>query len=240
MEIELENGLTQNIDLKEAISGVQNKFLQVNWGEAINTAVDIGLKAIIPNVIEDEIIDIKDAFIKGGLKEGIQTAIDTTINKGKEIVGIFTGDLKDMTQAEAIAKNGSLIKNVASALKKVVKNAVDNDLLEEEIANIIETGKDTILNYAEKNIDKVNKEQVEKIKEMETAIENWHKYYEQQDFTKMQNEYKKIHNRMEKIMPIREIIEKAQVVENLHNLIKNNGKDFELSEEQLQLAQQLK
>ena len=40
-------------------------------------------------------------------------------------------------------------------------------------------------------------------------------------------------------MPISEIINEASEVENLHNLIKNNGKNFNLSEEQMELAKKL-
>ncbi len=239
MELLLNNNLNNNLDLSEKIGELQNKFLKINWGEAINNAVDSGLKIILPDFIENEIIDIKNAFIKGGLKEGIQTAIDITINKGKEIIGIFTGNLENISQAEAIIKNGGLIKNVAKILESIVDKLVKNDLLKEGIGNLIKSGKDTILNYAEKNIDKVNKEQIKKITEIETAIENWGKYYKEQNFTKMQNEYKKIENRMEKIMPIQEIIQKAKEVENLHNLIKNNGNNFNLSEEEIELAKKL-
>ena len=40
-------------------------------------------------------------------------------------------------------------------------------------------------------------------------------------------------------MHLEDIINKARKVENLHNLIKNNGKSFDLTEEQKQLAEQL-
>lgn len=74
---------------------------------------------------------------------------------------------------------------------------------------------------------------------MNTAIENWEEAFKNKDFKKMQNEYKKIENRIEKVLPIKETLDKAEVVENLHNLIKNNGQDFDLSDEQLKLAEQL-
>ena len=40
-------------------------------------------------------------------------------------------------------------------------------------------------------------------------------------------------------MPLENVITKAKVVENLHNLIKNNGKNFNLSKEELELANKL-
>ena len=239
MELLLDNNFTKNLNLSEKLGDLQENFLKTNWGEAINNAVDSGLKFILPDFIESEIIDIKNAFIKGGLIEGIKTTIDTTINKGKELLGMFTGNLENMTQAEAIMKNGGLIENVATLLDNIVDKVVKNNLLKESIGNLIKNGKESILNYAEKNIDKVNKEQVKKLKEIDTAIESWEEAFKNQDFKKMQNEYTKIENRIDDILPLEDIINKARKVENLHNLIKNNGKSFDLTEEQKELAEQL-
>ena len=272
MEIALNNDLNKKISLSETFENLQETFLNKNWGEAINNAIDSGLKIILPDFIENEIIDIKNAFVKEGLVEGIKTAIDTTINKGKELIGMFTGNLENMTQAEAIKttleckgktiavlgngfnhifpkenkslyydiiKNGGLISKVADVLENIVDKTVKNGLIREGIGQLIKSGKDIILENAEKNIDKVNKEQVKKLKEMDTAIEKWNEAFKNQDFKTMQNEYKKIENRIDDIMPLEDIINKARTVENLHNLVKNNGKNFDLTEEQMQLAEQL-
>lgn len=227
------------LTISEKIENLQEDFLQKNIGEAINNAVDTGLKIILPDYIEDEIIEIKDAFLKEGFIEGIKTAIEVTINKGKEIMGMFTGNLENMTQAEAIIKNGDLITNVANVLEDVVDKCVKNDLISETIGDLIKSGKNIILDNAKNNIKEFNKEQLEKIKEMDELIEDWEKAFKQQDFKKMQSAYTKIKNRLEKVLPVEETINKARTVENLHNLIKNNDKNFDLTEEQLQLAQQL-
>lgn len=237
MELLLNNDLTKNLSNK--VGELQENFLKTNWGNAINNAVDSGLKIILPDFIEDEIIDIKNSFVKEGFIEGIKTTIDTAINKGKEIIGMFSGNLEDMTQAEAISKNGGLISGMAKVLENVIDKTVKNGFIKEGLGKLIKNGKDVILDHAEKNIDKVNKEQVTKIKEIEEAIGNWEKAYKNQDFKKMQNEYIKIEHRLEKVMPIEDIINKARKVENLHNLIKNNGKNFDLTDEQKQLAEQL-
>ena len=68
--------LIENLNLENS---VENNFFQSNLGQAINSAVDIGLKAILPNFIEDDIIEIKDAFIEEGFLEAIDTAIDKAV-----------------------------------------------------------------------------------------------------------------------------------------------------------------
>lgn len=239
MELLLAETNTKDINLSEGIEKSQNNFFQRRWGQAISDGIDSGLKAILPDFIEDEIIEIKNAFIQEGLIEGIKTAIDITLNKGKELIGMFTGNLENITQAEAIIKNGDLIKKIAEVLENVIDKCMKDGLLKESLCNLIKNGKDSMLNYAEKNIEKINKEQTKKIKEMDQYIEDWEEAFKNQDFKKMQNAYIKINHRMDSTMPIKETLDKAQVVENLHNLIKNNGKDFNLTEEQLELAKQL-
>ena len=40
-------------------------------------------------------------------------------------------------------------------------------------------------------------------------------------------------------MPLESTLKEARVIENLHNLIKNNRQDFNLTKEQLELSQML-
>ena len=45
--------------------------------------------------------------------------------------------------------------------------------------------------------------------------------------------------KLKEIIPIEETIKKARKIETLHNLIKNNGKNFNLSEQEIELVQKL-
>ena len=38
--------------------------------------MDYGLKKILPDFIEDQVIEIKDALLNNGIKDGISTAVD--------------------------------------------------------------------------------------------------------------------------------------------------------------------
>ena len=42
----------------------QNKFLQTTLGKVINTGIDIGLRGVMPDMIEDQIIEIKNVLLK--------------------------------------------------------------------------------------------------------------------------------------------------------------------------------
>ncbi|MDE5831166.1 MAG: hypothetical protein K2H53_06135 [Clostridia bacterium] len=59
----MENKLDNNIENKfntglgeVTIEENQNKFLEGTLGKVINTGIDIALRAILPNAIEDEVI----------------------------------------------------------------------------------------------------------------------------------------------------------------------------------------
>ena len=64
----------------------------------------------------------------------------------------------------------------------------------------------------------------------------WKKGYENKDFDLMEKEMKNINKYLEKIMPLENIIKEARLVENVHNLIKNNNKNFEINEVELEAA----
>ena len=83
MNIENEINQKNEINNEQITEKEQNSFLQTTLGKTINGAIDIGLRWVLPDLIEDEVIDIKDSLIKGGLKEGINTAINSAINLGK-------------------------------------------------------------------------------------------------------------------------------------------------------------
>ncbi len=86
-ELKIEN----NLDLKQSnLSNVtyekQKSFLESNLGQVINGGINLGLKAILPDVIEDEIIEIKDSIITDGFSAGIKTAIDNVVDMGKSVL----------------------------------------------------------------------------------------------------------------------------------------------------------
>lgn len=52
-------------EIKE-IAKEQTSFLETNLGQTINWGINLGIKAAIPDIIEDEVIEIKDALVEEG------------------------------------------------------------------------------------------------------------------------------------------------------------------------------
>ena len=55
----------------------------------------------------------------------------------------------------------------------------------------------------------------------------------------MEKIYNKIEKQSEKIIPLENIINETKQIKALHNLIKNNGQNFEITKEEERLAKNL-
>ena len=82
-------------------------------------------------------------------------------------------------------------------------------------------------------------EQINGTEKLAKYEDNWKNYFENQDFEGMQREYDKIQEKLKELLPLENTLKEARVIENLHNLIKNNGQNFILTEEQLELSKML-
>ena len=233
-DISLEKNDNKTVKFEE-----QKSFLETNLGQVINAGVDLGIRVVLPDFLEDDVIEIKDSIITDGFKDGIKTAIDNAIDMGKSFLGIFTGKFENISQVKEVLKKGGLIDSISDVLDWGIKKAKENKLIKSSTATLIKKGKNTILNNISNNIENNLDSQVESIEKVDKYIKKWNEYYNEQDFTNMQKQYNKIEKELEKIIPLENTINKARVVENLHNLIKNNGKNFNLSQEEIELANKL-
>lgn len=237
----MENVLNNSIELNNnlEIEKEQKNFLETTLGKTINTGIDIGIRAILPDYIEEQIIDLKDNLIKYGLKEGIKKSIDDAINIGKSAIEIVSGNFENIAQMQEAIKNGGIIDNVSSLLDSVINKVQSNGLINSTVARTIKQGKNSILNNVEKNIENTFNNQIKALNYTEKYMENWKNYFENKDFNGMEKEYKKIKTEMNYLAPIEKMINEARTIENLHMLIKNNGQDFNLTKEQIELAEKL-
>lgn len=231
-ELVLENNIENNLDTEKN----QRNFLQTNIGKAVNSGLNIGLRYLLPDLIEDQIIEIKDSFIQNGWKEGIQTAIDSAVNFGKSALGIVTGKFENVNQMQTAVKTGGIIDGISDVVNYTVNKVVSKGKIPYSVGNIIKNGKNTLLKTITKNIESEFENQVNNIEKLEKYSNNWKEYFNNQDFDGMQREYEKIKTKLKEIAPIESSINKAKNIENLHTLIKNNGQNFNLSEEELELA----
>ena len=231
-----------NIELNNNLvnENTQKNFLETTLGKTINTAVDIGIRALLPDFMEEQIINLKDNLLEYGLKDGIKKTIDDTIDLGKSAIGIVTGNFESVSQMQSAIKTGGLIDGMSSLLDTVVDKVKNAGLINNTVARTIKQGKNVILNNMESNIEESFQKQYDAIENINKYISNWKEYFNEKDFNNMEKEFGNIEKQLEKIAPIEKTIDEARNVELLHNLIKNNGQNFDLTQEQLDLVEKLK
>ena len=238
--MELNNNENLQINNNELVTEQeQNSFLESTLGKVVNSALDVGIRMVLPDFIEEGVIGIKDALMQGGLKEGIDTAINGAINLGKSVLGIFTGKFEDISQARDAVKTGGIIDGISGVLDTVIDKTNSSGLINDNVANLLSNGKDAILNSVSSNIEQEFMQQIDGAEKLAKYESNWKEYYNNQDFEGMQREYEKIKEKLNELLPIENTLKEARTIENLHNLIKNNGQNFNLTNEQLELANML-
>ena len=235
-EINLNNSLNNNL----VNENTQKSFLESTLGKTINAAIDIGIRALLPEFIDEQVINIKDNLFEYGLKDGISKTIEDSIDLGKSAIGIFTGNFESVSQMQSAVESGGLIDGISNLLDIVIDKVKDAGLINSTIANTISQGKDLILNNVENNIQNTFNEQYESIEYANKYINNWKEYFENKNFEGMDKEYKKLAKQLGNMAPIENTINEARTIEVLHNLIKNNGQDFNLTQEHMELVEKLK
>ncbi len=233
LENNLNNNLTNNLEVK------QNNFLQSALGKAINNGINIGLRYVLPNWAEDKVIELKDNLLNYGLKDGVSKTIQSVIDTGKSAIGIVTGNFENVNQINEAVKNGGIIDSVSEIFDSVLNKIYSTGKINSTTFNLIRNGKNSILNNVERNIESTLTSQITSSQRMENYINNWKDYFKDKDFSGMEKEYRKIKTELKELVPIENTINNARNIELLHNLIKNNGQDFNLKQEEIELANKL-
>lgn len=239
MNIEKELINEKNFEINNVIEKEQKSFLDSTFGKIINNATDVGIRYLLPDIIEDEVIEIKDSLLKSGFKEAISTAINKAIDFGKSAIGIVTGNFENTTQIQKAVESGGIIDSVSDALDTVINKAKENELIDKTVASVIKTGKNTILDNVSKNIKDTLNEQVKNVEKLEKYADSWRQYYKEQNFNGMENEYKKIEDKLKELVPLENTINMSRQIQTIHNLIKNNGHNFNLSKQEMRLVENL-
>lgn len=228
--------LEKEINQKE-LANDQKSFLKTNLGKAINKGIDIGLKVILPDFIEDEIIEVKNSLITEGFSAAVDTAIEEATSLGKSVMGIVTGNFESVEQIRNAIKKGGLIDTVSGLVGDAIDWAKSKDFISKGTANIIKNGKEAIIDTIESGIKNTLDNQIEAIEKIDRYIEKWQTYYNEKNFKNMEYQYNKIQKYLKEVIPLEKILEKAHKVETLHELIKNNGKNFNITPEEKELAE---
>ena len=166
--MELENEINNDLKIEEK----QNNFFDTMFGKVVDNGIDIGLRAILPDLIEEQVIDIKNALLKNGISEGIQTAVKSVSDFAKSALGIVTGKFENMEQIEIAVGDGGLVDTISSALDNATDKIYEKGYINRTINNIIKSGKDILLENVTQKKKKKKKKKKNNIKKKKKYMDN--------------------------------------------------------------------
>ena len=194
---------------------------------ALNFGVDLGLKALLPDLIEDQVIDIKNSILEGGFKEGVNTLVKKVNEFKNSITGIFTGNFNNIEEIHTATKQGGIIKTVSKGLSKGIDAGVKSGAIPKSIGGILKAGKTTMLNEFNSSLESQMKKEMKKFDTLNDLNKKWYDALDQRDFNKMTKYTEKISELSKDLVKFSNIIDETKKIKELHNFIKeNNSFDF--------------
>lgn len=221
----------------ELIENLQKLNINPAIPRAANAALDLGLKAILPDFIENDIIEIKDAFIQNGFVAGLEESKEKAEEVYKSIKGIFSGDFDSVGEIKRLIQKNGILDTASMLVDKITKILVDKKIITKSTYNLIKAGKKEILEVLGGELNNYYKIDEYDLEKLQTQIQDWKESYKNNDYESMEKNAKKITQTLEKSNALEKILNQARTIEKaqkyiiqkvtIENLTKNEKKIIE-------------
>lgn len=216
----------------------KNNFFDTPFGKFVDNSLNIAISAVFPSIVDDQIINIKDAIIVGGFEAGLEELKNTGTNYKEALDGLISGNFKSIEQMRTVVKDGGLLDIVSFCIDKGLNYIEKKNIVGKEVTNLIRTGKNALINQVSNSIEKKYSGQLEHVEKLSKCCDNWKVAFENKDIDNMNKYYKQMNVQRKGIVQIEEIVKRAETIKNIHNLVSSSG-GFDLTKEEIELANKI-
>ena len=230
--------MTRTLDLnlnevKDLSLSKQTKNIVSNIGEAFSNAIKKGTEKLsFPDGMKET---VKEGFEKIDLGEIGGKAAETALKVGLNKLGVKTTTFNSVKEIVEAVKEGDLKKGLSAGL-----NVAINLLKAPQVAKtVLKEGKELILEQTlGDELKNVMKKQQNTISRINSKCEKMEEAFKNNDTKTLDRVYKTLKIDIDKVMPIKDVIERGNDMLNRYELYKNkNGK--ELTQTELELCRKL-
>ena len=185
-----------------------------------------------------EVINIKDAIIEGGLKEGFEELKNSGNTLKSSIQGLISGEFKSIEEMKLVTKNGGILDCISFIIDKGISTLSKYTNIDPTVLNILDSSKDLLVDQVSNDIEDKFGKQLEYLEKLENYCDKWKNAYNEKDIEQMNKQYKRIKSYEGKVIQITQILDKVKTIENINSLV-NNSNNFKLSSDELELAKKI-
>ena len=235
IETDLGKAINNIVALGNNLAAAQEQFVQNNLYDIFNMALDTGIKIALPEIVEDAVIDIKDALLENGFKEGAKQIWNNIKEFGKSALGIVSGNFENLGQVQTAVKTGGVLDVVSKIFDFALNKAVDNEKISKSTRQSLKTKKNSIVKDIKNKVLENLDAQIKYVEKIEEYNEKWKTCFDNKDLKGMKNANKNIQKYLEKTLPLEDVLKKARKIEIMQNLVESTG-SFDITEEEKELA----
>lgn len=227
--------MSKELQIDKDLNGLKEQF-----GKIVTNTVDkiatYTIKAMpIPDGFKDVLSDVKNAFKTRDFKEIIQTAVNSSVREGMELLGLDKASIKSLKELKDIAKEGGLAYGIKAGIEIVAKKYLKNNIVGDFVYDFFDKIKDSPLNNSflrkiEDGIEKateVKERFLDKCNEFKKAYEN----FDMDKITKLAEE---LEHSVKNVKFDGQCIRENKTIQNIFTLV--NNKKEKLTDAQLQLC----
>lgn len=188
--IEKESNLNINNEIKNKFINEKSKTF---FNKVANSAVDLGIRMVCPDLLEDVVISLKNNIIENGFKDGFKNVK----NEMKDIYNvIFKGkrNLNFGKEINMLINSNGILTGFSKMLTNGINISVKKGLVSKNIGQIIKKGKTTVINTFKDQLYNSATKEIEKLDNLQNYVNNWKKALDTNDIKRLEKEYKNIEN----------------------------------------------